>query len=101
MRPAGGSHARSFPRGEPSNRVERIPMRETSGSWRGDSSPADAVLLGEGASCSLLTPLIRQRMRDLESGQVLDVVSDEPTAPVDIASWCRLTGNTLLGSRGH
>ena len=56
----------------------------------------DATLDGGEASCALLTPLIRGRMREMESGQVLEVVTAEPTAETDIAAWSRLTGNPLL-----
>ena len=59
----------------------------------------DAVLHGEDASCANLTPLIRGRLRQLESGQVLEVVTDEPTAEVDITAWCGLTGHALLAVR--
>ena len=36
------------------------------------------------------------RMRQLLSGQVLEVVSDDPTARSGLASWSRLTGNPML-----
>ena len=60
---------------------------------------ADALLHGEDASCANLTPLIRGRLRQLESGQVLEVVTDEPTAEIDITAWCGLTGHALLAVR--
>ncbi len=61
------------------------------------SSPAPAdVLHADGASCATLTPLIRARMRALESGAVLEVRTDDPSATTDIAAWTRLTGNELL-----
>ena len=60
---------------------------------------ADAVLHGADASCADLTPLIKGRLRQLESGQVLEVVTDEPTAEIDITAWCGLTGHALLAVR--
>ncbi|HEV7129854.1 MAG TPA: sulfurtransferase TusA family protein [Ktedonobacterales bacterium] len=63
---------------------------------------ADAVLemtgLSEaaGATCALLTPAIKARMRALRSGQVLEVRVDDPAAREDIASWSRLSGHELL-----
>lgn len=63
---------------------------------------ADAVLdmvgLDEtaGTTCALLTPTMRARLRALQPGQILEVRVDDPTAREDIASWCRLSGNTLL-----
>ena len=49
-----------------------------------------------GQDCATLTPIIAARMRQLESGQVLEIVSDDPTARSGLASWSRLTGNPML-----
>jgi len=43
-----------------------------------------------------MTPLIRGRMRGLVSGQVLEVVSEEPAAHEGIPASSRLTGNNLV-----
>jgi TusA-related sulfurtransferase len=56
---------------------------------------ADAVLDALGEGCATLTPLIRARVRELESGQILDVRTDDPTAHESLQAWCRLTGHTL------
>lgn len=63
-----------------------------------DAIAADATVdLGQ-AGCGDLTPLIRGRMRELQSGQVLEVISEEPAAHEGIPAWSRLTGNELLGT---
>jgi TusA-related sulfurtransferase len=49
-----------------------------------------------GQACATLTPIIASRMRALESGQVLEVVSDDPTARSGLAAWSRLTGNPMI-----
>ncbi|HEX5828332.1 MAG TPA: sulfurtransferase TusA family protein [Candidatus Limnocylindrales bacterium] len=49
-----------------------------------------------GQACATLTPLIAARMRELASGQVLEVISDDPTARSGLASWSRLTGNPMV-----
>lgn len=49
-----------------------------------------------GATCALLTPLIKARLRELSGGQVLEVRVDDPGARDDIAAWCRLAGHTLV-----
>jgi tRNA 2-thiouridine synthesizing protein A len=49
-----------------------------------------------GATCAVLTPAIKARLRELEGGQVLEVRVDDPGAREDIAAWCRLAGHTLL-----
>jgi TusA-related sulfurtransferase len=56
---------------------------------------ADAVLDAPGSSCASLTPLIRARIRELASGQLLEVRSDDPAAREGVPAWSRLTGNPL------
>ncbi len=65
------------------------------------SSPAaDAVLVANnevaGSTCAILTPSIKTKLRELDSGQVLKVEVRDPTARGDIEAWCRLSGNELL-----
>lgn len=55
------------------------------------------VDLGQ-AGCGDLTPLIRGRLRELHSGQVLEVISEEPAGHEGIPAWSRLTCNELLGT---
>lgn len=64
-----------------------------------DEQPAaDATVdLGQ-AGCGDLTPLIRGRIRELQSGQVLEIISEEPAAHEGIPAWSRLTGNELIGT---
>lgn len=57
---------------------------------------ADVSMDLVGQACATLTPIIASRMRQLESGQVLEVVSDDPTARSGLASWSRLTGNPMV-----
>ena len=53
----------------------------------GSAPPAVSALLDGGkADCATLTPLVKAKLRDLESGQVLEVISGEPSAEQDIAS---------------
>jgi tRNA 2-thiouridine synthesizing protein A len=71
---------------------------------RPDTIPpqADAMLemLGTagapGATCAVLTPAIKSKLRELAGGQVLEVRVDDPGAHEDIAAWCRLAGHQLL-----
>ena len=62
--------------------------------------PAPAAVLeflgqpaGAGAACAILTPAIRGSLREMVPGQVLLVRTDDPTAPLDVAAWCSLTGH--------
>lgn len=56
---------------------------------------ADAVLDAADEGCATLTPLIQSRIKELESGQILDVRTDDPTAHESLLAWCSLTGHTL------
>jgi len=49
-----------------------------------------------GSTCALLTPAIKAKLREMTSGQVLEVRVDDPTAKEDILSWSRLSGNEVL-----
>jgi TusA-related sulfurtransferase len=62
------------------------------------SSPptADVRMDLVGQACATLTPLIAARMRELLTDQVLEVISDDPTARSGLASWSRLTGNPMV-----
>jgi TusA-related sulfurtransferase len=59
---------------------------------------ADTLLDAPGTACATLTPLIKSRMRELASGQVLEVHSDDSAAREGVPAWSRLTGNPLLAT---
>ena len=56
----------------------------------------DDVLEAFGDGCATLTPRLKGHVRRLESGQVVEVRSDDPAAAEAIPAWSRLTGNPLL-----
>ncbi len=49
-----------------------------------------------GSTCAILTPAIKSKLREMNSGQILEVQVDDPSARSDIEAWCRLSGNILL-----
>jgi TusA-related sulfurtransferase len=49
-----------------------------------------------GSTCALLTPAMKDRLKKLLPGQVLEVRVNDSTAREDVAAWCRLSGNELL-----
>jgi TusA-related sulfurtransferase len=61
-------------------------------------SRADEVLAAEGESCATLTPLIKAKMRQMTSGRVLEVKTDDRSALDGIPAWSRLTGEELLAT---
>ena len=62
-----------------------------------DAPVADAVLDAYGQSCGALEPMMKTHLRGLESGQVLEVRSDEPAARLGVPAWSRLSGHALVG----
>jgi TusA-related sulfurtransferase len=72
-----------------------------------EASPnRDALLVlhgdptSSGATCAILTPAIKSKLREMVSGQVLEVRVDDPAAMEDIEAWCRLSGNSLVRMNG-
>jgi len=56
---------------------------------------ADFVLdLGE-KNCSQLVMEVMLAIRHMDKGQILLVTAYDPSAPIDLEAWCRMTGNTL------
>ncbi len=39
---------------------------------------------------------IAAMMRQMQPGQTLEIFATDPTVPVDLAAWCRMTGNPLI-----
>lgn len=72
----------------PENR-EQDPIRDELLEFR---SEADEIR----SNCAVLTPMIKSKLREMQSGQVLEVRVDDPTARADIEAWSRLSGNALL-----
>jgi len=66
--------------------------------------PSDALLTATqetdlpGPVCAYLTPLIKEQLRRLESGQVLEVRTTDETAKLDVPAWCRLSGHVLIAT---
>lgn len=59
--------------------------------------PADR-LDATGLSCATLTPTVSARVRGLDVGAVLEIVTDDPEAEDALRSWTRLTGNQLVAA---
>ena len=60
-----------------------------------DAIYADYVLdLGE-KNCSQLIMEVMLAMRHMDKGQTILVTAYDPSAPIDLEAWCRMTGNTL------
>ncbi len=74
-------------------------MSRTNDHKESASAPADEVLDTVGLYCPI--PIIRtaERIKRLDGGAVLEVISDDRVILIDMPAWCRSTGNSFLGSR--
>src|SRR5437763_1303304 len=62
----------------------------------------DATFDAGGLDCGKgLLLLIRQHLDPLDRGQILEVLSTEPSVEEDLPGWCRLTGNALVSLAHH
>lgn len=64
---------------------------------KGDPWPVAARLDARGTGCPI--PVIRtaKYMNKMEPGSSVKLISDCPTAPVEVESWVKATGHDLLG----
>lgn len=58
---------------------------------------SDATLDCKGLSCPMPIVKLAQKMKDLQPGQVLELLADDVGAKEDVPAWCKRTGNEYLG----
>lgn len=57
---------------------------------------ADEVVVAYGDACATLTPRIKETLRNVTSGGVVEIRTDDPAAREGVPAWARLTGNSLV-----
>jgi len=57
----------------------------------------DEVLDCVGLACPMPILKTANRIKEMKSGQVLEVQSDDDGIEKDMPAWCKLTGNEYLG----
>jgi len=58
---------------------------------------ADATLDCIGLYCPMPIFHTAKKLKELEAGQVLEILADDEGIKEDMPAWCRTTGNELLG----
>ena len=58
---------------------------------------ADEKLDCVGLYCPMPIVHTAKKMKELKSGQVLEIIADDEGIKEDIPSWCKTTGNECLG----
>jgi tRNA 2-thiouridine synthesizing protein A len=51
-----------------------------------------------GQRCPLPVIALAKKMRDVEVGEVIRVLADDPAAANDIPAWCRMKEQEYVGS---
>ena len=49
-----------------------------------------------GKCCPMPMVETNQAIRGMKDGEVLEIIATDPATKMDIPSWCRRTGNTLI-----
>jgi len=57
---------------------------------------AHTILDTVGLLCPAPIMKAAQGIKELQCGQILEIISDDPGIEVDMPAWCRSTGNELL-----
>ncbi|MFF9810610.1 sulfurtransferase TusA family protein [Streptomyces coeruleorubidus] len=58
----------------------------------------DITVDGTGLLCVSLLLRLRKEIDGAQPGNVVHVIATDPAAPLDLASWCHMTGHEYLGS---
>jgi tRNA 2-thiouridine synthesizing protein A len=58
---------------------------------------ADDTLDCIGLYCPIPIYNTANKLKELETGQVLEILADDEGIKEDMPAWCRTTGNELLG----
>lgn len=59
----------------------------------------ERVLMTLGMKCPKPLFEVHKQIKDVPSGEVLQVMADDPAFRLDIQAWCRRTGNELVELR--
>jgi TusA-related sulfurtransferase len=58
---------------------------------------ADTTIDCTGLYCPMPIVKTAQKIKELETGQVLEVIADDKGIKKDMPAWCKATGNECLG----
>ncbi len=58
---------------------------------------ADITLDTKGLLCPMPVLKTQKKIKEMSSGQILEVLTDDQGAKEDFPAWCEQTGNEFLG----
>jgi len=56
----------------------------------------DVTLDATGQMCPMPIVMLAKKIKEMKSGQVLELLSDDIGAKEDVPAWCNRTGNPLV-----
>ena len=59
--------------------------------------PPTLTVNGSGLLCVQLLLQLRTQIAELTPGTIVEVITTDPAAPLDLPAWCHLTGHGYLG----
>jgi tRNA 2-thiouridine synthesizing protein A len=59
---------------------------------------ADQTLDCSGLSCPMPILKLARKIKEIEEGQVLELIATDPGSKTDVPAWCEKTGNEFLES---
>ncbi|MFQ5974746.1 MAG: sulfurtransferase TusA family protein [Candidatus Hydrothermarchaeales archaeon] len=57
----------------------------------------DHTLDCQGLLCPMPVVELSRKIKDMRSGEVLELLADDEGARKDVPAWCSMTGNEYLG----
>lgn len=57
----------------------------------------DVVLDAKGLLCPMPTIKTVQRVKEMKSGEIIEIQATDIGIKPDMENWCKMTGNELLG----
>lgn len=61
----------------------------------------DATLDARGLMCPMPIVHLAKKVKELRSGQVLELLADDVGAKEDVPAWCSRTGHQLVGTEAE
>lgn len=59
----------------------------------------DETLDCTGLMCPMPIVKLAKKMKEMDSGQVLELVADDVGSKQDVPAWCKRTGNELIDQK--
>ena len=62
---------------------------------------AEIVLDCRGMMCPMPIVKLAKKIREVDSGQVIEMIADDVGSKEDVPAWCKRTGHELMDQKGE